>query len=506
MREFKHPLATIIGLIMIGVVIGVVMTGNFQVDSRSFAQQSAGSVYTESNIQPVQNSNPAMANFNPNLQFTGIAKKVRPSIVSVYTQRMVEQRNPFHYFMPDDENHRNVPQQGQGSGIIISDDGYIITNNHVIEGMEKIRIQLDDNSEYDAELIGRDPKTDIALVKINAEELPYAVLGNSDNTEIGEWVLAIGSPLGLRSTVTAGIVSAIGRNVNILPGSDAIENFIQTDAAINPGNSGGALVNLNGEVIGVNTAIATRPGFGQSSYIGYGFAVPINIAKSVVDDIMKFGEVKRGYLGVYIKDVNPVTAEGVGLDKPRGVLVTGMVENGAAADAGIEPGDVILTVNGQEVNKSNELQARIGTFNPGQEVNLEIWREGDKIRKTVTLRGQGGETALSSREPVESKKNHGASLGLDLRDLSKEQQEMLNLDGGVVVADVENFSAASEADIYRGDVITEVDKEKIKSVDDFNTAIESHNRGEVVRLKIRNKVNEDNLDRLVFLKIPGSQN
>ena len=339
MNKFKNPFLMMMGLVSVGVLIGVFIVPNLEVGNLAVAQDydPASSIYTESDIRTVQDSqiDNTNINFNPNNLFINIAEKVRPSIVSVYTSRTINVRqwNPFRDFfgreMPDDENHNfEQRQQGTGSGIIISEDGYIITNNHVIDGMEEIQIKLVDNREFDAELIGTDPKTDIALLKINTDDLEFAVLGNSENIRIGEWVMAIGSPLNLTSTVTAGIVSAIGRNVSILNNrdGDAIENFIQTDAAINPGNSGGALVNLNGEVIGVNTAIATRTNY----YMGYGFAVPINIAKSVVDDLMKYGEVKRGYLGVYIGEVDATVAKGVGLDRPRGVLVTSVIEGRAA--------------------------------------------------------------------------------------------------------------------------------------------------------------------------------
>jgi len=510
MTRQKNPVALIAGLITIGIVIGVILTTNFDMHSKAGATPQGTSIYSESDIKTVQNTQtPGMANINPNQLFVNIAKQVRPSIVSVYTSRTVQaQQNPFFEFfgrqrgMPDDENH-NFKQRGMGSGIIISADGYVLTNNHVVEDMDEINIRLIDNTEFDAKLIGRDPKTDIALLKIEGDNLPIAVLGNSDHVEIGEWVMAIGSPLDLRSTVTAGIVSAIGRNVNILDGSDAIENFIQTDAAINPGNSGGALVNLNGEVIGVNSAIATRTNY----YMGYGFAVPINIAKSVIDDLMKYGEVRRGYLGVYIQEVTSAVAKGVGLDKPKGVLITSLVAGRAAEKAGLVEGDVILSVDGLEVNQPNELQAKVGTYNPGEEVEIVIWREGKMITKDVVLQSADGKTELTSSNTTPKKEEEVPQLGLNLQDLSQGQLNQFDLKKGILVAGVERYSTAQNAGLRQGDVIFQLNRKEIGSVKDFNGDIGKYHPGDVVRLKIRNKVdNNQNFDRLVFMEIPKTKN
>jgi len=382
--------------------------------------------------------------------------------------------------------------------------GYILKNNHVVDGSDEIKIKLVDNREFEAEVIGKDPKTDIALLKIDATGLPISILGNSDDTKIGEWVLAFGSPLDLTSTVTAGIVSAIGRNVSLLGGNDAIENFIQTDAAINPGNSGGALVNLNGEVIGVNAAIATRTNY----YMGYGFAVPINIAKSVIDDLMEFGEVRRGYLGVYIGEVTPIVAKGVGLDKPHGVYISNVMEGRAGDKAGIKEGDVILKVNGYEVNQPNELQARIGTFNPGESVDVEVWTDGSSRIISVVLQDRDGGAQLSSASKPEKKEERNVpELGLNLKDLSDRELDMMDLENGIGVASVKSYSAAAEAGIRPGDVITEMNKIPIEDVSEFNDTVEDYKAGDVIRLKVRVRVSEEqNFDRLVFVEIPKSKN
>ena len=508
MPRLKYSLAFVTALITIGIVIGMVLIADFNMENKSIAGESTGKIYTEAetNWDNEGDDNKAtIANFNPNAMFVDIVKKVRPSIVSIYTTKSVRiDQNPFYFFfrdMPQDGDHpREQRQEGLGSGIIISKDGYILTNYHVIKDVDELLVMMIDNREYEAKVIGSDPATEIALIKIEADDLPIAVLGNSDNVEIGEWVMAIGSPLYLTSTVTAGIVSALSRNIDIIQDRDTggIENFIQTDAAINPGNSGGALLNLKGQVIGVNTAIATRTNY----YMGYGFAVPINIAKSVVEDLMKYGEVKRGYLGVYIESVDPVKAKGVKLDKPRGVLIINVIEGSAADEAGLKEGDVILSVNGQEVNQTNELQARVGIYNPGDKVKLEVWRYGKKVDVTATLQSREGETSVSVKEKTEEKEKNVNDLGLKISNLNQNQLSDLDLEAGIIVLSVEPYSAANRARISKGDAIYEVNGDEIESVSDFYDKIEKFKSGEVIQLKIRRLQNKEIFDRLVFLEIP----
>ena len=507
MYRVRNSFAMVLGLIVIGIVIGIVLTTSFNLDSRSFAG-TTGKVYTEASET---NSEPPLTagNFNPNSMFTDIVEKVRPSIVSIYTTKTVKLReNPFFFFFRDFGNipeeqlpQPEMKQQGLGSGIIISKDGYILTNNHVVEDVDDVRVKLIDNSEYEAKIVGRDPSTDIALIKIDAKDLPVAILGNSDNLKIGEWVLAIGNPLNLTSTVTAGIVSALHRSINILRGRNnvtSIENFIQTDAAINPGNSGGALVNLRGEVIGVNSAIATTTQY----YMGYGFAVPINLAKAVVDDIIKYGEVRRGYLGVYISEVTPVTAKGVKLDRPRGVFVTSVIKGSAADEAGIKEGDVILSVDGKEVNRTNELQAKIGIKNPGDVVTLKIWRNGKELTIKAKLKGRNNEEGPEESKSGKTELKKIPDLGMKLKDLTDRDKDKFEVDGGALVTRVEQFSAASQARIVPGDVIIELDGKKVKSVEDFYDKIEKYKPGDIVKLKLRTLQNREKFDRLVFMEIP----
>jgi serine protease Do len=514
MYRLKHSPALVVALITVGVVIGIIFTTSFKLDSRSMASSMDGKIYTEAT--DTAPSNVTATTFNPNAMFVDIVKKVRPSIVSIYTTKTIKvPENPFFFFFKDfPQDFGNIPQHrrpgrqpelkesGLGSGIIISKDGYILTNNHVVEDMDELKVKLIDNSEYVAKVVGTDPSTDIALIKIDAKNLPVAILGDSDNLQIGEWVLAIGNPLDLTSTVTAGIVSALHRNINILRGRNnvsSIENFIQTDAAINPGNSGGALVNMRGEVIGVNSAIATNTRY----YMGYGFAVPINIAKAVVDDIIKYGKVRRGYLGVYIQDVTPVTAKGVKLEKPRGVFITSVIKGSAAEKAGIKAGDVILAVNGKPVNHPNELQAKIGVLNPGDKVKLTIWRNGKQMDVTAVLKGRENEEEAGGTES-KGENEKTPDLGMQLRNLTDDQKSQLELDGGALVANVEQFSPASEARIVPGDVIIEVEGKKVKSVSDFYKKIKKYKPGDVIKLKLRSLQSSTNekFDRLVFLEIP----
>ena len=272
---------------------------------------------------------------------------------------------------------------GSGSGVIISSDGYIITNNHVVEESENLEILLNDRRTFSAEIVGTDPSTDLSVIKIDAENLTPIQFGNSDNVQIGEWVLAVGNPFGLNSTVTAGIVSSKARNLNILRGDYAIESFIQTDAVVNPGNSGGALVNTDGELIGINTAILTNSG----NYEGYSFAIPANLVRKVVEDLIEFGEVKRAVLGVVIRNINDRTAEELGLPSVAGVFIRQIGKNSSAANAGLEPGDVITHINGIQINSVPELQEQVALYRPGEKVEIGFYRGGElHTKKEVILK------------------------------------------------------------------------------------------------------------------------
>jgi serine protease Do len=510
MSSFKSSWPMFLGFIAIGVIFGVVLTSGFNFDNKSYADQSnKETIYTESNSEPsITQETLTAGNYNPNAFFVDVVKKVKPSIVTVYTKKNVKIPNsPWHRFfrefgMEDEnqDNSREYKQQGLGSGIIISKDGYILTNHHVIQDVDELNVILTDNREFEAKVIGTDPLTEIALIQIEATDLKPAVLGDSDNLEIGEWVLAIGSPLELNFTVTAGIVSALGRDINIIRDTEgySVENFIQTDAAINPGNSGGALVNTRGEVIGVNTAIASSTG----SYIGYGFAVPINLSKKVVDDFINFGEIRRGYIGVGIQPMTKVRAKGVGLDQPKGVFIDRILENKAADKAGIKAGDVILAVNGVEVNKPNQLQAKISSYNPGDEVSLLIWRYGKEIKINVTLEGRD-EAETAEQKPLVAKNDNVRSMGIQVQDLSDRQLDRLDLDSGVLVQNVERGSAAFKEGLRPNDIIYEVDDKPVKSAGDLKDYVDNLDSGEIIRLQVLSQTSGgNNFDRLVFLEIP----
>ncbi|MEK9135981.1 MAG: Do family serine endopeptidase, partial [Bacteroidota bacterium] len=400
----------------------------------------------------------------------------------------------FHFFGPDFGNPEPQPSQGSGSGVIITSDGYIVTNNHVVSEADKdgIEVVLSDKTRYKAKLIGTDPSTDMAVVKIQAKALPVAALGNSDNVQVGEWVLAIGNPLGLTSTVTAGIVSAIGRGgIGVIRDTYGIEDFIQTDAAINPGNSGGALVSLNGEVIGINTAIATT----NQRYQGYGFAVPINLMKTVAMDLIKEGKVRRGYIGVQISGIDQTTANALGLSRAQGVLVQSLVKGGAGEAAGVKEKDVIISVDGKEVNAANELQSYIATHHPGDVVTLKIFRDGKTIEKKVTLRARDEEaTAVkaSNKEDEEADVDQEAptvtkfdGLGMTVRPLTPEEKKKQSVDGGAIVTEVKPFSEAFSRGIDQNSIIIEADRKEVKSPSDLKKIIDSHKPGDSILLRVK---------------------
>jgi serine protease Do len=510
MANFRNSIPLILGFIAVGIIIGVVLTTGFNIDSKSIAEQNnSTTIYTESsdsNNDPQGTVN--AGNFTVGNAFVDVVKKVKPAIVTIYTTKNVKvPENPWHRFFrgfgeedEPDRGGREYSQRGLGSGIVVSEDGYILTNHHVIKDVDELRVQLVDLQEFDAEVIGTDPETEVALIKIDAKGLTRAVLGNSDKIEIGEWALAIGSPLELNFSVTAGIVSALSRDINIIGrGGYAIENFIQTDAAINPGNSGGALVNYKGEVIGVNTAIKTETG----TYIGYGFAVPINLAKTVMDDFINYGEVRRGYIGVQIEPMTPIRAEGVGLEKPEGVFISNVLPGKAADKAGIKAGDVILEVEGMVVNRPNQLQAKVGTFNPGDEISLLLWRNGRKENFRIVLEGRDDEeVAARVDRPTEEKKVQ--SLGINVKDMSEEELSLYDLDNGVLIQSIDQNSPAQREGLRRGDVIYEIDGKDVSSVSDLNEYIDSRESGTIIKLQTRSRFSDGNTsDRLVFLKIPN---
>jgi Do/DeqQ family serine protease len=363
---------------------------------------------------------------------------------------------PFKDFFDNIEPFR--PQGGTGSGVIITSEGYIVTNHHVIKDADEIEVTLNDNRNYKAELVGSDPSTDLALLRIKEKDLPFLNYGNSDAIRVGEWVLAVGNPFNLNSTVTAGIVSAKGRNIDILHDRYRIESFIQTDAAVNPGNSGGALVNLKGELIGINTAIASQTG----SFAGYSFAVPVSIVRKVVDDLKEYGTVQRGFLGVSIRDVNAALAAEENLTVKRGVYVAEVNENSAAQEAGIRKGDVIVKVNGENVNTSSELQAKIGVKRPGEKVNVTVIRKGEERNFTVTLKNKSGELGLVKRD----EEKVTAELGATFVNPTADELDKIKARSGAKVETLTHGKLRA-AGVREGFIITRVDKETVKSPEDL---------------------------------------
>lgn len=402
-----------------------------------------------------------------------IAEKTNPAVVTVNTERTQEVRvmNPFSLFgnpRGGQDDAREYTQRGLGSGVIISDDGYIITNNHVIENTDEIKIRLFNGDEIEAELIGTDPQTDIAVLKIDGKNLPAVSLGNSDEAKVGSFVLAIGSPLSenLAHTVSFGIVSARGRSLNDLT---VYGDYIQTDAAINPGNSGGALINMDGNLIGINSAIASRSGGND----GIGFAIPINLAKRIMDDLIDDGEVSRGYLGMnFGGEVDRTMALALGLDDARGIIVGQVVKDGPSDEAGLQEDDIIVSLNDETVRNWDAFRTKIAAFKPGDRVELGIIREEDERIITVELGERPTDLAAVNTTP---KRDMDAELGFNIENLTSDIKRQLNIGNdtqGVVVSSVEQSSNAFERGLRRGDVITAVKRKRVESPSEFYNEIQ----------------------------------
>jgi serine protease Do len=355
-------------------------------------------------------------------------------------------------------------QEGLGSGVIITKDGYILTNNHVVDGAEEVKVALQDGREFTAKVIGRDPKSDVAVVKIDAKDLPTIAIADSDKVEVGDVVLAIGNPFGIGQTVTTGIVSATGRGGAV--GLD-YEDFIQTDAAINPGNSGGALVDSEGRLIGINTAILSRSGGNQ----GIGFAIPSNLARDVAQDLVREGHVTRGYLGVMIQDVNPALAKEFKLKDNHGALIGEVTDNSPAQKAGLKEGDVILEYNGKKVSDSRHLKLEVARTHPGEAVPVKVLRDGSTKNLEVTVKEMPGQERLARNDnnSGSDKEDNGTLNGVTVGDLDRQARQQFDLPGnvhGVVVTDVDPNSPAAEAGLKPGDVIQEINRKPVKTADE----------------------------------------
>ncbi|MFQ3579245.1 MAG: Do family serine endopeptidase [Bacteroidales bacterium] len=422
--------------------------------------------------------NQADSSFSSSLDFTFAAEKSMNSVVHIKsTQKVTYSSNnmPYNPFgdLFDDEMFRQFfgpyrqskpktqedVRVGTGSGVIIRTDGYIVTNNHVIKDADEIEVTLHDNRSFSAKLIGTDPSTDIAIIKIDETDLQPIEFENSDNVKVGEWVLAVGNPFNLNSTVTAGIVSAKARNINILQDRYAVESFIQTDAAINPGNSGGALVNLKGKLIGINTAIASPTG----AYSGYGFAVPSNIVFKVINDLIEFGVVQRGFLGIVIRDVNSNLVNEKKLKVREGVYVEDLSDNSAAKNAGIKKEDVIVQINDIPIKSAPQLQEYVARFKPGDVLKVMVNRLGDTKQFDVILTSKTGSTTAISK----AESDILTVLGIEISELNKDKAKNLKIDGGIVINKIFKGKIKDFTNIKEGFIITAIDKTPIKSTEKF---------------------------------------
>ena len=455
---------------LLGGFVAVALVQYFRPNKPSFSAQMQ-------NSQEVQLSKYlADTNFTvpKGINFIYAAQKAAPGVVfirSIYDGKRTSRNllDEFYDYFGDRAPKEQGPSRSSGSGVLISADGYIVTNNHVIEDASKVEVVLDDNRFYEAEVMGIDPTTDLALIKVDGENLPFVDFGNSDDLQVGEWVLAVGNPFGtLTSTVTAGIISAKARNINILHDRNGqqIESFIQTDAAVNRGNSGGALINLKGELVGINTAIATPTG----SYAGYSFAVPATLVQKVMEDLLEFGSVQRALLGVSIRDVNAQLAEDRGLNVVTGVFIEGVADESAAAEAGIEPGDVIVEINQRAVGSVAELQELVARNRPGDQVEVTYWRDGELSKVLAKLKNSVGNMEIV-REPA--KVNYEGGV---FADPSAETLEQLKIEGGAQLLSLEP-GKWQEAGLQEGFVITAIDKTTITSAQQLMEVMEEKQGG-----------------------------
>lgn len=443
----------ILGLIVVSVLGGALTLGSYLL------------FFDNSDIDKMENKNDSIGVFQTanytkaampaeETDFTKIAESSVNAVVHVKNLSTAPS-DPLAEFFYGYTPQRGPRVVGAGSGVIVSPDGYIITNNHVIKGAKKVEVTLNNKSTYEANIVGVDESTDIALLKIDGGNLPSLPFGDSDNLKVGEWVLAVGNPYNLTSTVTAGIVSAKARNINISNKANKIESFIQTDAAVNPGNSGGALVSVRGELIGINTAISSQTG----SYIGYSFAVPSNIAKKVIEDILEFGNVQRAYLGINVDDLDSKKAEHYGVSTSKGVIVTRIIDQGAAQEAGLKENDVIIKMDNVEIEKFSDLQGYLGSKRPGDQIGVTVLRDNSEQELTVKLKNQFG------------KLNYGKSdytqfyFG-ELKPIPSRDANNLGIDYGVKIVNLTNSKLANKYGIGNGDYILAIEDQKVKSVED----------------------------------------
>jgi len=493
MSKTNRNLIFIILILVVGFIAGILLAAPLGISPRTASQE-------QSEVAEVSVDNPQVHDLLSQISqaFEESAASVSESVVSIFAEQTVQTQSPFG--MPDDafkdffgddffkrffgtppsqEQKRTV--RSLGSGVIVTQDGYILTNNHVVANADKLSVVIGDNKTLQAKVIGTDPPTDVAVIKIDANNLPAAKLGNSDDVKVGQWVIAVGNPFQLFHTVTHGIISAKGRSS---VGLADYEDFFQTDASINPGNSGGALADMRGYVIGINTAIASPSG----GNVGIGFAIPINMAKKVMEDLMSKGEVTRGYIGLVPQDINDDLAKALKLSSTEGILVGDVDRGGPADKGGIKRGDVIVEFDGKKVENSTQLRNMAAQTNPGTPVKIGLLRDGKKVEATVTL-GERPKTSGGGQAPQEPQAEAQTSqkLGLSVQTLTPDIAEQLGYqkDSGVIVADVSSGSPAEEAGLQRGDLIKEVNRRQVRTVQDFEKEIGDIKSGDVAALLVR---------------------
>ncbi len=454
----------ILGFVFASLLGGIIAVGGYVaiVNHNSVSNTVIHKIRTE----PVSAK---MVNYAPGLNFVDAADKTVHAVVHVKVRSQLNgYDNSFYNFLFGKPDYSNEPAPivSSGSGVIISNDGYIVTNNHVIDGADILEVTLNDKRTFVAEVIGADPTTDIALIKIKGDNFPFIPWGNSNNLRVGEWVLAVGNPFNLTSTVTAGIVSAKARSINIFNKSSAIEAFIQTDAAVNPGNSGGALVDTEGKLVGINTAIASPTG----SFSGYSFAVPQQIAQKIVNDLLEYGAVQRAFIGISITDVTSAEAKEHGITSTKGVLVSNVAEGGAAQEAGIKAGDIILKVKDVEVNSTAELQEQVGQHRPGDQISVTVMRGNKEKKLLLTLRNIDGKTEMVKAEPY--LELHGAKIS----NISSEKASKLQIKGGVQVVSLSDGKFKS-AGIKEGFIITSINRQNIYDIQDLKLILKKLDGG-----------------------------
>jgi serine protease Do len=451
--------------LVLGAVLGAAGVGIAHTTGKAAANPPATLKTADPNEGPSRNS------------YAPVLKNVLPSVVNISSSKVVkaspEMSLPmdpfFRQFFGEQGGPFNIPKERRekslGSGVIVSPEGYILTNNHVVDGASDVRVTLSDKRELQAKIVGTDPKTDIAVLKIDATNLKPVILGDSSKVEVGDTALAIGDPFGVGQTVTKGIISATGRG-NL--GIEDYEDFIQTDAPINPGNSGGALINDRGELVGINTAIIGQSGGSQ----GIGFAVPVNLAHQVLDQILKNGKVARSYMGILPQDMTPEMAKAFGEKEPRGVVVGDVSPNSPAQEAGVQRGDIILDVNGKPVTDSNQLRMNISMMEPGTSIQLKLLRNSSEKDLSLKLAEMPTETAKAeSQSDQDSTK---ALQGVEVENLTAHAAERLGLPAtakGVVVADIDPASKIADSGLHKGDVIQEVNHQPVKDVSEFQSAV-----------------------------------